>query len=328
MTRSQFSLSGGVVFLLGVVLGSLWCPSVVAQSESAARAKLHPGYRKLFFVSLSLRASNAQNEEDLLVALGELARAVDGILLCVPSYYEFPDAPSHPLVQRFVAACKLHGLDVYWGRFLWVTWDGYTKYAQQRDDVFNPAYYAAYLSRLHVEAQMLGAAGTIAYGEPHGDSIYKETWFKRTGFTPEERSRVEAAIAEALRYAPQTTLVYPASWSSTKHFGRALRPLGRQYLHHQTYTVANIDKLPGVMPDGGPVQLDWLGSWITLEPGDNPPGKRPLTVEEWCALDIKQAVAQYPELRHGGLWIYVDSAGGERARVMYALGAAARKAEH
>lgn len=288
--------------------------------------KLHPKDKKLFYVSLSLRESNAQAEEDVLVALGEVARAVDGILLCVPSYHEFPDAASHPLVQRFAQACDVHNLHVYWGRHLWVTWKKHAQYEQEVEDVFSPAYYAAYLSRLHVEAKMLDAVGTMAYGEPQGDSIYATEWFKRAGFTPEEEQAVvHSAIAEALQVAPRADLVYPCGGSSPGHYGYRLRRLGAAYLHSKTYQMADAaQEVAAHPPDGTPLQLDWWGSHLTTDPGTTPAGKRPLTVAEWCALDINKAVERYPELAQGGLWIYANAA--ERADVMRALGEAARAA--
>jgi len=276
-------------------------------------------------VSLTLRDEIAELEEDVLRALGEASRAMDGILLVVPSYYEAPDASRHPLVQSIIQACDIYGLGVYWGRKLWVAWPTLSGYQQRADDVYSAAYYATCLSRVHAEAESLGAVGTWIDCEPYGKSRYRDNWFKRTGFASWQAERVQAAIEEALCVAPRVDLAYPAGSLNPNHFCYALRHLGEQFLQSKTYKAVNAEALPVHPPAGVPLQLDWWGSWLTTSPSAAPPGKRPLTVEEWCALDIDVAVAKYPELGSGGLWIYV--AASERADVMRELGKAARESQ-
>ena len=300
-----------------LLVGLLALVSVFLSAGNAEADKPFPGTKKLFYISFHLRHDTAAIERGYIEALPSVARAVDGILLFVPSYYEAPEAPSHPHVQRTLELCRELGLELYWGRGLWVSWPKGTSYVQQREDVFSAAYYAAYLTRLDAEAKRLQAAGTFVYGEPHGDSILEEQWFKRTGVTDQERERIHQAIAAAVRVAPRATMAYPGGGRNPEHFAFALRPLGGQFLYHQSYRVKRPEFLSIKPPEGEQVQLHWWGIWLTMDPA-SPPGKGAFTVDEWLRFDLAGAVRRFPEMQQGGLWLYVESP--ERREVMLELG--------
>lgn len=290
---------------------------VVSGAGVASAQKPFPGTKKLFYIAFPLRSDTVSYERGCLEALPGVARALDGILLSIPSYHEAPEAPAHPHVQRALQLCREHGLEVYWGRHLWVSWPERSSFVQQREDVFSAAYYATYLTRLDAEAKRLGVAGTFAYGEPHGKSIFRDQWFKRTGFTNEERRRIQDAIKAAVRVAPRATMAYPAGGGSPEHFGYTLRLLGERFLFHKTYRARNADSVKIRPPAGVQPQLHWWGSWLTMDSGAEP-GKGALTVDDWLRLDLAGNTRRYPELQEGGLWIYVDAS--ERKEVMLELG--------
>lgn len=292
-----------------------------ALAQSAPESKPLPGIKKLLCIGLSLEQNQRDLEEGYLAALPQAAKAVDGVLLCVWSYYEVPNAPQHPLVRRALSICQEHNLAVYWGRHLWVDYPSHSSRPQQREDLFSSAYYAEYLTRLATEANQIGAAGTWVYGEPHGESILATDQFKSASLADEDLRRIAGAIEQATKLAPQATLVYPVGSSNPKHYSFALRPLGRQFLHAKTYRVTDPARTGVNPPSGQAIQLDWWGTWLTVHPSDEPRGQRPLTIEEWLAIDWDAVAKQFPEFTRGGVWIYAKW--DEQQEVMEALGRAA-----
>jgi hypothetical protein len=313
------ALTAGAVLraALGVVL--VCCGQALAQP--AAENKPLPGIKKLLGIGLSLKQDRAGLEEGYVAALPEAAKAVDGVLLCVWSHYEVPDAPHHPLVRRMLKVCKEHDLEVYWGRRLWVSYPSGSSRPQQRADLFSSAYYAEYLTRLAAEANQIGAAGTWVYGEPHGKSIFEGAGLKRGSLADEDSQRIVGAIERATTLAPQADMVYPAGSANPKHYSFALRRLGKQFLHAKTYRVTDPARVNIKPPPGQKIQLDWWGTWITVHPSDAPPGQRPLTIEEWLAIDWDAVARRFPEITQGGVCIYAKW--DEKQEVMQALGRAA-----
>lgn len=269
----------------------------------------------LFFLSLTLQDDLREQEEATVAAIEWLRGSVTGILLGLPSWQQEPGALHHQLVVDARMACHAAGIDIYHGRDLFSRW-GPTAEIQRRSDVFNPAYYAAYLRGLGAEARAIGAAGTFAYCEPHGDSPFQE-WFKKTGFSRLDRWRVKGAIERALRVAPPTTLAYPAGGKQSSQFGWMLRRLGEQNLHHKPFKLRNPSRLHMTPPRRERIELDWWGSWLTTVDGG---GFGPLLVREWRNLDFHAIQAAYPECR--GFWVYAARGedGNERAQVMVEMG--------
>ncbi len=306
--------------LLAALVGGVG--TALASPPAAAKKKPLPGIKKLLHISLTLRRENAAREARYIQALPQAAKAIDGILLAVPSYHEEPNAAEDPQVKRFLAACKANQLEVYWGRRLWVTWTNLSHHQQEADDLFSSGYYEAFLKRLNAEGQKIGAAGTCAYCEPHGGSPFNSKAF-RQNFDAAEQGRVREAIRSARQSAEPATLVYPAGSGNPKHYSYALRQLGRQYLHHKTYKVVDPKKAAIRPPGDQRVQLDWWGTWVTTKPKWAALGKRPMTVEEWLAIDFDKVAKRFPENRQGGVWLYAKAS--EMIEVMEALGQAASK---
>ena len=208
----------------------------------------------LLYVGLALLPTTEEQEYGWLEGYAEAAKSIDGILLNLPSWQEVPDALHNDLVQKTLRECRLHGIDVYLGRDLWIRWKGRSSYKQKKLDVFNPAYYAAYLSRINAEAKVIGAKGTFVECEPYGNTIFKP-WFKKAGFDQSECRRVLNAVAEATAIAPRVTLAYPAGGGRPNHYSWPLRYLGEQFLHSKTYQVRDPKTLRTEFPE-------LKGAWI------------------------------------------------------------------
>ncbi len=271
----------------------------------------------LLYVGLSLLPQLKDSEYGWLEIYAEVGEFADGILLALPSWQEAPNALEHDLVQKTLHKCRVHGIDVYLGRDLWIRWKARSPYKQSKLDVFNPAYYAAYLSRIDAEARAIGAKGTFVECEPYGDTIFKP-WFKQAGFDQSERQRVLKAVAEATAIAPPVTFAYPAGGRRPNHYSWPLRYLGDQFLHSKTFQVRDPKRLRATPPSGHKLQLNWWGSWLKAA---DKPGSGPLTVGEFLSLDWPGIRTELPELQ--GVWIYVT--GSDFKQVAYLLGEAARK---
>lgn len=268
--------------------------------------------RTLFLLGLTLLDRFREQEEAWVEALPGLKRAVDGVLLALPSWQEAQNAIRHPLVQRVIHLCDGCGFDLYWGRRLWITWQSHANPREQhKSDVYNPAYYAAYLSRLHAEVSAIGAKGTFAECEPYGDTIFKP-WFKSDGFTWWQRRKVLAGIAAAKQVAPAATMAYPAGGRHPEQFAWSMRYLGEQFLHSSTYKLQHPEQVYATPPRRMPLQLDWWGSWVTAT-GDGKTGA--LTIEQYRGLDWAEIRSAYPELQ--GSWIF--AAREDRLKVMEAI---------
>lgn len=269
----------------------------------------------LFFLGLSLLERFREREEAWVEALPGLVGKVDGILLVVPSWQEAPDALCNNLVRRIATTCSLTGnsVNVYWGRRLWITWANLADYPQHKWDVYDPAYYAAFLSRLAAEAKAIGALGTFAECEPYGDKLHTE-WFKRDGFGSWNRRKVLKAIQAAKRVAPAATMAYPAGSMDPRHYSWPMRNLGKEFLHSKTYKVQDPAQVRLNPPSGYAVNMDWWGSWVTTT-GDGKTG--PLTVEQYQDLswDDIRMLYNYPGLK--GSWIF--TAVDDRLAVMQVL---------
>ena len=267
---------------------------------------------KIFFwIGFSLLPQDAAREAGWLQAYAEAGKYVDAVLLKLPSWQEAPDALDHELVKKTIDICRAHDIDLYLGRNLWITWKVKSSYQQQLEDVYDPAYYTAYLSRIHAEAKAIGAVGTFVDCEPYGDTIFKP-WFKPDGFTPGERLRVLEAIRAATQKVPPVDLAYPAGGMMPNHYSWATRYLGREFLHSKPYRVRHVEDLRATPPPGMPLQLDWWGTWLGIEQVPN----GPLTLAEFEALDWAAIKTVHPEVK--GAWVM--AAAGDRLDVMYRLG--------
>ncbi|MHC4511424.1 MAG: hypothetical protein ACYTAO_21150 [Planctomycetota bacterium] len=273
----------------------------------------------LLNVGLTLREEYNERERSWLGLYQHVPKFANGVLLALPSWQEVPNVLNDRLVEETLDQCVSHGLDVYFGRDLWIRWKGRTTWKQKINDVFDPAYYAAYLSRLAAEAKAIGAKGTFAECEPYGNTIFKP-WFKKDGFSEQEFWRVLAAITEARQVAPATTMAYPAGAQHPNHYSWPLRYLGNQFLHHKTYQLLEF-KVNATPPNGFPLQMNWWGTWIAERVY---PGEKPLTVAEYQALDWGAIRQAHPDMI--GNWIYI--AAEEWLQVVQQLGEATSRLLH
>ncbi len=207
--------------------------------------------------------------------------------------------------------CRANGIDLYLGRNPWITWKKHSPHKQQRDDVYNPAYYTTYLSRIRAGARAIGAIGTFEDCEPYGDTIYKP-WFKKDGSKNEERARVLRAIRYATAKVPPIDFAYPAGGIQPNHYSWPMRYLGKEFLHSKPFKVRKREKLRAAPPPGMPLQLDWWGTWLGVEQTAG----GPLTVEEFLALDWPVIKTAHPELK--GAWLFVRSE--QRRQILHRLG--------
>jgi hypothetical protein len=264
----------------------------------------------MLFIGLNLLEDLREQEDGIVEAIGSLNGSVTWILLNLPAWQQAPDALCHPLVELALVECRRARIGVNLGRDLWPRWGG-AAFDHRPFDVYNSAYYAAYLSRLDAEARAIGAAGTWAYCEPHGNSSYKET-FKKYGFGLGRRL-VQRAIARALRVAPPVTFAYPAGGRDAKHYSWTMRRLGKQFLHRKTDQLRRPEDLRMTPPGGERAQVDWWGSWLTTVDGG---GFGPLLVREQRNLNWHAIQAAFPECQ--GYWLH--AAASELAEVMRELG--------
>ena len=275
--------------------------------------------RTLLYFPLTLLPQKAEHEATCIKALASLNGAVDGILLALSSWQEVPLALSHPLVIEVLARCARYGITVHLGRDLWIRWKDRaieSEWRQGQDDVFNSAYYAAYLSRLAAEATAIGAHGTFAECEPQGDTVFKP-WFKSTGFSPEAHFKVVKAIALARQVSPGATLVRPVGSHSASHYSYALQNLGDQQMNRKSYECHGVRHLRAISTLNRPLVVHWWGAWLTTDHhvwSDN----NPLTVAEMNGMAWDVIQHEYPECQ--GRWFHVEQ--DDMIEVMGQLGRA------
>ena len=248
---------------------------------------------------------------------------VTHILLGLPSCAEAPDALSHDITRLTLTACDECGLKVVWGRDLWERWPGRSVRPQKSGDVFDYGYYAAYLRGLAAEAAAIGAEDTWAQCEPYGESIFHDTWFKKTGLTVEARAQMIYAIGLAREIAPPTTYAYPAGGHDPIHYAYALRFLGLENLFNKTYYLRSADeKVNANPPFPNKLGLHYWGS--AIKPSGSATGLLramglgQLTVAEFRALDFAAIQKKHPECK--GFMVYADP--GKVLQVMQQLGEA------
>lgn len=253
--------------------------------------------RTLLQFELTLLPQKEEFEAACLDALETLNGAVDAILLSLPSWQEAPKALSHPLVVEALARCARLGIDVILGRDVWIRWETLAKangWKQQPGDVFDRAYYVAYLSRLAAEAEAMGAEGMFAQCEPHGDKTFTAE-FKAHGFTDPERRRVVSAILLACDMVPGATIAKPVGSSNPDHYGYATGHIAREHLctkFDYCHSLSDLLKIVNV-PPRYPLMLNWLRTALTSVHNANP-GDR-LNVPEWNHIDWAEIKRGRPE---------------------------------
>lgn len=273
--------------------------------------------RTLFKLPLSLFPQKRDIEESWVSALWSVLNvgAFDGVLLEMPCRYEVENPLESNLVRCVMSHCSGADVDLFYGPNVWVAWEDRSKYKQRLNDVFSPAYYAAYLAHAHAVAKGMGAKGTFAVTEPYGDSPYGDSpfkqplyghpeapsWFKKSGFDPYDRCRVMCAIKDARNFVSGTTMAKPAGGQHETHFSWALRHLGDEYLFSKSYQWRKPGATPVTAPSGEVIKIHWWGSWVAIEPV---PGEYPLTFAEHRALPWDDIRAAHPELL--GTWLSVS----------------------
>ena len=272
--------------------------------------------RTLLQFGLTLLPKRESFEDECLQFLSVAAMRLDGILLSLPSWPEVPDALSHPLVIEALGRCSQDGLDVYWGRDLWIRWKDRAKankWTQRKGDFCDPTYYAAFLSRLDAEAKAIGAKGTFAECEPYGDK-HHTAWFKTNGFTSTQFWLVLNAITEAKRMAPGVTIAKPAGSSNPNHYGFATRYLGDKHLCTKTDCCRQLSDLKVNAPRQFPLLIHWWRTALTTVHNSKPDGR--LNVAEWSSIDWAEIKRKRPELL--GRVIKIED--GDMVEVLQQLG--------
>jgi len=267
----------------------------------------------LLAASYSLLDELAEGEASWARLYARLAPNVTGIVMTIPAWQQDPNAINHPLVQTAARAIHAAGLDLILSQDLFRRWGP----EQDRWDVMRTGYYVAYLKHLRFNADALWAKGTAVEGEPYGDSIYNDDWFKETGFNDRDAARVQRAIRDALLYAEQADYVYPAGWGSPEGYPWSFAGLGKGKLHHVTYEARHASDVKLVHPPDMEPELHWWGSY--LKP-DGEPGSGPLTVPEFFALDLATIQKTYPECTGFWAWVHRD----DMVAVMRQLGGGRR----
>lgn len=246
--------------------------------------------QRLLRLGLGLRKPDAEMEAAWVRALPGAFKDCDELLLAVPSYWEAPNASEHELVQSVIDICRGHAVKVDWGRRLFVTWDVDTSRPQAPGDWCDPAYYAVTLARIKEEAKSIGADSFINC-EPHGDKTETE-WFKKPGFTPDQRERVEDAVRQAISLTGKVDYAYPAGSANPKHFSWPMHCMGIEGLQSKTYEVMNPDSVQITPPEGYAREVVWWGVLL---------GGSGLTVQQYRALDWPAIKVAWPECK--GFWL-------------------------
>lgn len=265
----------------------------------------------LLRIGLGLRNDTAELEGSWLHPFERACSYIDGFVLQVPSHYECPGALEHWLVRAFVDICRAQGIPLYWGRHLWVMWSEHSSRAQHLSDVYDPTYYAACLHGIAVEAEAVGAVGTVIDTEPYGDTIYKP-WFKDDGLHSWEARQIEVAIKHALRMVRPVDFVSPASSLASNWYGWWLRYLGLKNFHPRSYCVRKAEDFRANPPDDMSLDLDCWG--VLLGAAGNP--HNALTVDEYAMLDFARIKELYPVCR----CVWLNPVAESRRDVLYRLG--------
>lgn len=250
----------------------------------------------LLLMELTLLPQKEPFERDCVKALGSLDPDI-GLLISGPSWQEEPDVFHNPIMGAAIASCQLMGRKFYWGRDVWIRWKERAAgngWKQRINDLYTPSYWAAYLSRLAVEAATMGAKGTFAQCEPHGDTIYKP-WFKTEGLVDGRAGLVRDTIRAALWNAPAATIAKPAGSVNPEHFSWPMQHIAKQRLCTKTDKLRRASDLADIVnpPKGEKLQVHRWRSVLTSRHNANPEGK--LTVSEWRAIDWAEVQRLYPE---------------------------------
>lgn len=275
----------------------------------------------LLSMHLTLLEQNRKMEESWLAGLAEAAKAVDGVLLSFFSWREYPDLLADDLARRFIDECHLHRIPIFLTRRLWITWPHIVG-DQQPLDLYDPAYYAAALHRLAVEVDHIGAAGTAIDAEPYGDGLYAgdANSFRHVGFTSSQRALISEIIAHVAVDGIRPTFARPGGGLGPEHHGWIMGLLGEAYMFDgPTYKRQNLEGFDPQPPLDHKLNLEVWGSWLKPEPGDNPPGERPVNPKEFLKMNWKYIGVAYPELEY----VKIHTERADLLPIMYFLGKAA-----
>jgi len=296
----------------------LFVPSAFSlpPSESPIQHSTFDSPLRILFVSPSLYDQKADRDADLIDALRAPGLSwFTHVILKVPSWQEYPDAPDHLLIKHALNICRDRGIPVIWGRNLWVSWpefvDG-TKFnfvppIPDASSQYDPAYFAAALATVSAEARRIGAVGTFLDTEPYGDSVHKLS-LKSAELTEALQSRIRSAVQIAVASAGRVDFVYPSSSGRATHFAWPLLELGQWRCDSKAYyTTAPDYQLPKINP---PTciehRLDLWGCNVGLgRPEDVVGSQVKLTIADVMALDLSVIRQQHPDCR--GIWVYIDA---------------------
>ncbi len=270
-----------------------------------------PNLSTRLYVGLTLLEDQREREESWLVAYGEAAESITGVMLFVWSPWERSDAVQDPLVLRHIAAIKAAGLTLHWGRSLWIRYPGTV--FQSEHDMYSAAYYCRLLATINAEAMSINADGTAIDGQPYADSIFRDLF--PNGVTRDGLNWMTAAIGEARRVAPGVNIVLPASGQYRNSVYWYLRGLGEEYAHEKSYKLEG-PPLNATPPAGMSLDMHHWGTALKSAGSDAPW----LTVPEWKAIDWEVIEVAYP-LK--GRWLWVPRS--MLLDVMYELGGRGRR---
>ncbi len=260
---------------------------------------------RMLYVLLKLRSGTAAADARIVDALSDL-RWFTHVILVVPSWQEKPAAMRNPLVRRAVRTCRVRGIGVVWGRWLWVAWPGDQARLPNPQSHFDAGYYSSAIRRVKREARSLGAVATFLDLEPYGKSVQKPTLKFRT-LTDDERHRVQSAVSLATRRVGTVDLISPTSSMRASHFAWSLVGLGKLRCDSKTYyTRATSTRWPTVKPPNGVThRVHFFGSNLAMgRPEDAVNGQAPLTAAEVKSLDLSKIRTRYPQC--DGLWSWVS----------------------
>lgn len=255
---------------------------------------------RALYLLLKLRDDTADTDRAIVDALSSLTW-FDHVILVVPSWQDKPDAANHPLVRRAIDTCKVRGIRVIWGRWLWQAWP----IADVSPRHLDPIHYACAIARIKAEAALLGADGTHLDMEPYAGASEKD--HLRTPLTLEQQVQIRAAAMTAVEAAGPVDYIRPTSSNSPLHFCWSLLELGEHLCDSKTYYVKAPDyEVPKVSPPPWCKHLiDIWGCNVGLgRPEDVVAGQLKLTADDVKTLDLSAIRWMFPECK--GIWVYAD----------------------
>ena len=240
-------------------------------------------------ISVTDFVAEQQAEREVFAKLRELgdAKIVDRVII-VGNHRDDHEGEALGSLKEWHDECHRAGLKTTHSRKLWPT--GWFSTQVERQDVFDPAMYAAAIAEVKAEASLLGADETGIYTEPHGGKQSPAMWLK-DGLSEADGRRIVLAAHEGIRIAGgpvdftnPTPLPYklPGGW----HYANALHHLGEESGSYASYRFRPYDVEPPrqrylptdqwkLAPFAPPVASWQFGAWVTLKEPE------PNTVPAW-----------------------------------------------